>query len=159
MARYGPEPKPLEERFWTKVTKSEDCWEWVGYVDKQSGYGKIAMRPDPPTGAHRVSWLLHNGPIPEDMWVLHSCDNRKCVRPDHLFLGTPEDNAKDMVSKDRDKPWQRNATHCQRGHKFNDSDRDVSGYRYCRQCRNHNAKMRMRRIRENARNAAGSHDG
>src|SRR5690606_18431715 len=148
MAGYGPKPKSLEERFWSKVTKGESCWEWGGYVDKQSGYGKLAMRPGPPTGAHRVSWQLHNGPIPEGMWVLHSCDNPKCVRPDHLFLGTPLDNSRDMVSKGRERPWQRDKTHCRNGHTYEDDYRDSEGYRRCRTCVNYQSKMRMRRNRE-----------
>lgn len=88
-----------EHRFWGKVLRSEECWEWNGALS-HDGYGhyrcggKVA-------GAHRYSYLLHNGPIPDSLLVLHHCDNRKCVRPDHLFLGTHQDNAKDRCAKGR----------------------------------------------------------
>jgi len=93
--------KDLEERFWEKVkiTGPDDCWEWqAGLFDV--GYG--VFHADKETRrAHCVSWEFAYGPIPSDKWVLHRCDNRKCVNPHHLFLGTALDNAQDRKSKGR----------------------------------------------------------
>lgn len=89
-------------RFWSKVQRSSGCWEWTGSL--QSGYGQLRVCTDsrvPMARAHRVSWEIHYGPVPDDLCVLHRCDNRKCVRPDHLFVGTRRDNARDMVAKGR----------------------------------------------------------
>jgi hypothetical protein len=75
------------------------CWLWAGsYFD--NGYGQ-AHYSDRPLGAHRLSWIFHNGEIPEGMQVLHHCDVRSCVNPAHLFLGTHGDNMRDMVKKGR----------------------------------------------------------
>jgi HNH endonuclease len=88
--------------FWKKVVKSDDCWEWTGYLDI-GGYGRL-NRGRKVISAHRYSWILENGPIPDDLCVLHKCDNRKCVNPSHLFLGTRVDNIMDMVAKGRHVP-------------------------------------------------------
>jgi hypothetical protein len=91
----------LEERFWMKVDSGvpNGCWEWTGCCN-HDGYGKIKDSGKTVT-SHRVSWELHNGPIPEGVLVLHKCDNPKCIRPDHLFLGTDKSNAEDKVAKGR----------------------------------------------------------
>lgn len=92
---------PVEDRFWSFVSKSDDegCWEWSGHRDK-NGYGTLAISSRP-VGAHRVSWTINYGPIPDGLCVLHRCDNPPCVRPDHLFLGTSQDNTIDMIRKNR----------------------------------------------------------
>jgi len=93
--------KSLEERFWEKVDKTADCWVWTASC--ASGYGRICRggHSGPQVQSHRLSWEIHNGPIPEGLQVLHHCDNKKCVRPDHLFLGSQLDNMRDMIFKGR----------------------------------------------------------
>ena len=80
------------------IRKENDCWEWSG--SKIEGYGNFNHRGKI-MKAHRASWILHNGPIPESMFVLHKCDVRHCTNPDHLFLGNHTDNMRDMASKHR----------------------------------------------------------
>jgi hypothetical protein len=96
-----------EQRFWAKVKKSDGCWEWTAFCYTKSGYGHFAISTDGTAkgwrsiSAHRYSWILHFRLIPPHLCVLHRCDNRKCVRPDHLFLGTHMDNHIDAKSKGR----------------------------------------------------------
>lgn len=100
--------KPIIERFWRLVNKTDGCWEWTGSGWK--GYGQFIIADQNGKQkrwlAHRFSWVIHNGVIPlgsgyHGTCVLHKCDNRKCVRPDHLFLGTNADNVHDMMAKGR----------------------------------------------------------
>lgn len=91
-----------EKRFWEKVVKGrnkKDCWLWEGAVFN-TGYGKI-RRENKIKLAHRISWELHFGHIPEGMCVCHKCDVPLCVNPGHLFLGTQKDNIQDKVNKGR----------------------------------------------------------
>jgi len=98
------------QRFWAKVNKDGPippkqpelgpCWVWTAGKVSQ-GYGAIAVTRRKQAPAHRAAWLLTNGAIPEGLWVLHKCDNPACVRPEHLFLGTSTDNARDRSAKGR----------------------------------------------------------
>jgi hypothetical protein len=94
--------RPLAERFWEKVKpgSSEECWPWLASL-ATGGYGQIAMGHAHPVHAHRVAWQIANGAIPAGMHVLHTCDNRLCCNPSHLFLGTNDDNIRDRMRKGR----------------------------------------------------------
>ncbi|HEU4344056.1 MAG TPA: HNH endonuclease signature motif containing protein [Candidatus Binatia bacterium] len=91
----------FEKRFWSNVARAapDQCWLWTGAVGKH-GYGKTSWNNEN-WRTHRVSWVLTNGIIPEGLYVCHKCDVKLCCNPHHLFLGTPKDNAYDMIEKGR----------------------------------------------------------
>lgn len=101
-------PLRLEEKhiksFWSKLDKgeNEECWNWKAFKNKQ-GYGRMGIAASECVNAHRVSWVIHYGQIPSGMFVCHKCDNPSCVNPNHLFLGTRQDNTNDMMIKKRGK--------------------------------------------------------
>jgi hypothetical protein len=88
----------LVDKFFKRVEKTEYCWNWTG--PKRKGYGHVWVNGKT-VRAHRASWMLVNGEIPDGLFVLHKCDNPSCVNPDHLYLGTHTDNMKDKVERDR----------------------------------------------------------
>lgn len=97
------------EKFWSRVTKTEDCWLWTG-SKWSTGYGRFPIR-GVYVGAHRIAWMLRNGGELPALCVLHHCDVPLCVNPDHLFLGTHADNINDRDAKGRttqgDSHWTR----------------------------------------------------
>ena len=91
----------IEIRLRSSAIRKEgsDCWFWQKHKDRD-GYGRIKFRGEMSL-AHRVSYLIHRGPIPTGKCVLHKCDTPDCVNPNHLFIGTQADNMADMHNKGR----------------------------------------------------------
>lgn len=123
---------PLMKRLMGKFLVGDGCWEWTaatshGYGIIGSGVGRANLK------AHRAVWELFNGPVPEGMHLLHNCDNRRCVRPDHLRPGTDADNVRDMWDRGRAVVWQHSLTTCRKGHPLDYIAPD--GERGCRTCR------------------------
>lgn len=121
------------KRFWDKVHKTPTCWEWVGAITSR-GYGAIGYKKKI-MQAHRLS-LIFVGRDPGELHVLHKCDNKKCVNPQHLFVGTHNDNMRDMAAKGRSISPNLFKTHCPKGHAYTEENtyRDNQGWRKCRTC-------------------------
>lgn len=135
-------------RFFKKVQKQDDgCW-----IFNKGGtrpYGEFSV-DRVRYMAHRFSFLYHVGPIPDGLFVCHKCDVRKCVNPDHLFLGTHDDNMLDMVRKNRAR--HANITHCKYGHELTEENvyrsagNSLKKWRWCRECRLREDQKRARNI-------------
>jgi hypothetical protein len=103
---YSSPSKRQERRFWGAFEQGhpEDCWEWHGNtLAHKMPYGRVYYEGKQVL-AHRLSYALHNGYLPDDALVLHHCDNPKCVNPRHLYLGDHTDNAQDRVQRNRSNP-------------------------------------------------------
>jgi hypothetical protein len=128
----------LQERFWARIEKQEDCWIWRGHLNSQ-GYGQFHCRVAGRSGylAHRLMYRLVHGEVPDGLYVLHRCDVRLCVNPDHLFVGSAADNLRDMVAKGRQSGPR---SHCNQGHEFTPENTYSSPsnprQRTCRICSN-----------------------
>jgi hypothetical protein len=102
MARfYTPKGTPISQRLELQTVPVAECgcWIWMGKLN-QYGYGRINIG-GAYQGTHRVSWEVHRGKIPDGLHVLHHCDIRSCINPDHLFIGTDADNVRDCIKKGR----------------------------------------------------------
>lgn len=128
-----PAKKPPEERFWSKVEKTESCWMWTGAAG-EGGYGYFGLAKDACVLAHRFSFVLAHGPVPPGLFVHHSCDNKLCVRPDHLFAVRNSDNI--LLSNTGSSGAQNfRKTTCPRGHPYDRTVLTPSGFgRRCVTC-------------------------
>jgi hypothetical protein len=150
----------LDQLFWSKVSKSDDCWEWTSHRTRD-GYGYFSFRGRAYL-AHRFSWELANGQaIGPGLVMCHRCDHPPCVRPDHLFPGTHADNMHDRHVKHMARleraaagvAAERLENHCRRGHEMTpiNTYTDPKGIRVCRECtraqkRAYKDRLRMARV-------------
>ena len=137
--------------FWAKVDVRDenDCWEWTG-AKQGRNYGSFAIAPGKTGLAHKISWALHkNGGVMSDPkdHVMHSCDNRKCVNPSHLSLGSALDNNRDMINKGRRVNHVPSAQpYCKRGHSR--TPENTNKYNLCKICKRESDREAKRRERE-----------
>ncbi len=136
-------------RRWTPEPNT-GCWLWM-YGTAKAGYGCCTYLGE--VGAHRVSYVIHIGPIPSGQHVLHKCDVPQCVNPDHLVLGTNADNMADMARKGRAQRHNAAKTHCPRGHIYagDNVGPRADGGRNCRACGRARTNARRRANPEKAR--------
>lgn len=136
MKQYVPKRKDVKTDFWSAAkTVDSGCWEWQR-LRCPKGYGRF-KRVKGEQLAHRAAWVLtHDRPLLKDICVCHTCDNPSCVNPNHLFLGTRDDNNKDRASKGRTVIHNSSKTHCKRGHEFTEENtyKVLTGGRKCRRC-------------------------
>jgi hypothetical protein len=137
----------LEDRFLKFVDVDLECWNWTGALSDK-GYGRF-MLDGRNSHAHRVAYMLWVGEIPEGLSVCHKCDNPRCVRPQHLFVGSNSDNQQDSVSKGRH--WQVSKTACANGHPYTEDNiyyrKGSKRGRICKICANRQSKETYERTK------------
>lgn len=123
--------KTPEQRYFENVEIKEGCWGWRAATNRK-GYGRFYSKHT--QSAHRFSWIIHKGKIPDGLFVLHKCDNPPCTNPEHLFLGTNLDNIRDMIAKGRNYKFPKKKK-CSRGHEYtSENTLIVSNRRRCKKC-------------------------
>jgi hypothetical protein len=137
-------PAPAAERFWAKVQITPGCWLWLAGISKQTGYAKF-WDGERDTTAHRFSWQLHNGPIPEGLEIDHvwpRCSGGVCPNPDHLEAVTQKINKKRQGAT---------ISRCRQGHDYTPENTryDTKGWRRCRECERQHARDYYQRSKQN----------
>ncbi len=134
-------PKPIEQRFWEKVIKKKKgCWDWNGNIS--NGYGYI-LKDKHMIPAHRISYELHKGKIPEGLEIDHLCRNRICTNPGHLEAVTSRENVLRGVGLPA---LYYKQTHCKRGHELSDNNvRLYRGHRTCLKCEKSRNRKRSKK--------------
>jgi len=133
-------------RFWNKVEKSSQCWQWTG-GKTWDGYGRIKLNGKT-VMAHRVAYAMLKGEVPKHLILCHTCDNPSCVNPDHLFLGTHKDNALDREAKGRSKrAGKPKLAVCARGHERSPNNLyDYGKGGACKKCLAYTKKLRRAKL-------------
>lgn len=147
--------KKIEDLTKRCIKVSNGCLEWSGA--KKKGYG-MTTSGGKFYRTHRLMWILHYGDIPNDKQINHTCDNSICSNIEHLYLGTHDQNVRDMILRKRHRNSRK--THCQRGHAFDEKNTRTTslGARVCRKChaaKNVENKKKLRRERKKLRRADG----
>jgi hypothetical protein len=139
-----PTSKPLIERFWSKVGKTDTCWLWTGSLHPRTGYGRLRLgtQGSPTVNAHRAAYMLLVGPVPEGLYIDHLCRNRACVNPAHL---EPVTNAENVLRGSSFAAANARKTHCPQGHLYDEPNTVLidGRWRRCRACKSE-ADLRRR---------------
>lgn len=147
-ADTGKAVRPIEDRFWDKVRKTDTCWQWVGAINS-AGYGSFRLSTTVSIQAHRWCYEVYRSPVPIDMVLDHTCRNRSCVNPDHLEVVTNRINVLRGYGA-----CAQNArkTHCPKGHEYTPSNTysRLLNQRACRECRRASNRERKSRLRAKA---------
>ena len=135
-------PRPIKDRFWEKVKKTKSCWNWTGKTKTTRGYGVLWFGGGKTISAHRFSYEIHNGKIPNGLQIDHLCRNRKCVNPEHLEAVTDKVNVLRGIGLSA---MNARKTHCKNGHPFNKQNTwHYKGQRVCRICKRINQNIRRK---------------
>lgn len=157
LAHFTIDVNYLQNRIYNRSTPEPNtgCWLYEGSTGN-SGYGKLRIGHNKDFSAHRISFLAFKGEIPAKMCVLHKCDVRICVNPNHLFIGTKQDNSRDMVNKNRHKSMMRLRVQCPQGHPY--TGRNSKGARICAKCDKETRKRYYARLKLQRKRKTGDCD-